>query len=503
MANAAIRDKSKRILEYFSDKIMVAEKELEEDLRSIKDLSKERNISEKAWLAMLIEEGIVKKQQGKIILDAIAELEQELDAEEAPFFTSTDSFSTWSLEKILTKKLGADLAGNINIGKTLPEPIARLKIRNSCIGLFDTLLELLKTLHYLSGKYQETIMPGYTHIFQAQITTFGHYLLSVYDSLFRALEELESAYSKTNMCTLGCGALSGTSWPIDRQLVSDFLGFYDVLENTNDCVSTIDYCISLFSAMINITLPVNRVSLDLHYWCSEEIDMINVPESFSDTSSMMPQKKNSGAQVERIRMNSATIIGRMQETVIMTKNEPFADMLAVLQARIPTLEALVILKKDLKILEGFLLFISPKSEKMEQLASEGFSSASEFANILVRKEGISYRQAHHIVGTVVRKCSENGIKGNNVPAEIVNQAAQEVLNKSLNISDEEVRIALSPEHFINSHDSYGGVAPKEMVRMLEEREIKFSEASKRQLLRKKNLADAQSKLEGYLNNISK
>ena len=218
-------------------------------------------------------------------------------------------------------------------------------------------------------------MPGYTHLAQAQVMTFGHYLVSVHDPIARAMQELETAYKNTNLNTLGCGALAGSSWPLDRKLVADLLGFDDVLENTNDCVASADYCISILAALTNIMLAVSRLTLDLQIWGMEEIKMIGVPESYSDTSSMMPQKKNYGGQLERIRMDSAAIISRFQEAAVLPKNEPYADMLAVLRTRYPVLEALCIVEKDLTILSGFLSTIIPHKEKMLQLAKKGFASA--------------------------------------------------------------------------------------------------------------------------------
>jgi argininosuccinate lyase len=492
------RVKSARVLEGFSDTILQAEQDFEIDMQNSRDISAARNYSEKAWLVMLISRGIVAEEAGAEILKAILEYEQSNPVTDSSAYTPTDSFSIWSLEKILTDRLGADIAGNLNIGKTLPEPLVRLKTRSACLPVIDALIDLLNVLQTLALKYKDTVMPGYTHLAQGQITTFGHYLLSVHDPLSRALAELEAAYGNTNRCTLGCGALSGTSWPIDRELVADLLGFDGILENTNDCVSSADFCISILCALINIVVPISRLTLDLHFWGGEEVAMIGVPEAFSDTSSMMPQKKNFGGQIERIRMESAAVIGRLQEAVVVTRNEPFADMLAVLQARYPTLESLSIVRKNLRILTGFLSTMIPNEQRMEQYSRRGFAAASELANTLVRTCGVSYRQGHHIAGTVVRLASERNITADQVDAGFVNEAAHKVLGKTLPLKDGDVHAALDPRHFVASHLVRGGVAPQEVTRMVEAREAEIAAASKRQEERRMRLGRAEENLNGRI-----
>ncbi|UCF97450.1 MAG: hypothetical protein JSV89_20100 [Spirochaetaceae bacterium] len=489
------RARSLRVLEAFSETIRESERQLEKDLKMVRDVSRERNYSEKAWIVMLAHSGIITADDAAKILRAILEYERDNPEEEGSSYLPSDSFSVWSLEKKLTGKLGADLAGNLNIGKTLPEPIARIKIRDGCVSVIDALLDLLGALHPLISSYRHMVMPGYTHLAQAQITTFGHYLLSFHDPLLRALLELESAYGNTNLSTLGCGALAGTSWPVDRQLVAELLGFDGIVENTNDCVASADYGVSTMSALVNIMLPISRVTLDLQFWGSEEVNMIGVPESYSDTSSMMPQKKNFGGQLERIRLDSATIISRFQEVATLTKNEPFADMLPVIRVRFPAADALCVVKKCLRVLQGFLTTVIPNQEKMESLSREGFATAAELANIMVRKNRISYRQAHHISGTVVRIAAERNITADRVDAALLDEAAERVLGKPAGFSDAEVHEALDPRHFVESHTVRGGVAPAEVERMVKDRIARIEDASERQRERKEKLTGAKKMLE--------
>jgi argininosuccinate lyase len=480
-------DRSVRVLEDFWAGIRLTEKQLEEELIAARDVSSARNHSEKAWIVMLAHQGIVSRKDAAQILKAILDYEKESQPAASTAYLPSDSFSVWSLEKTLTARLGAGLAGNLNISKTLPEPMARLKIRDACLPLFDALLEFFGTLQELAARYRETVMPGYTHLAQTQVRSFGHYLLSVHDPILRALKELEAAYANTNLSTLGCGALAGSSWPLDRLLAAELLGFDGIVENANDCVSSADYALSIPAALVNIMNPVSRVTLDLQIWGMEEVSMISVIGSFSDTSSMMPQKKKYGGQLERTRVESAMIISRLQEVAVLTKSEPFSDLLAVIRIRYPVMEALCIVKKNLRILRGFLSVLVPDEQKMLELCRKGFACASELANTIVRCTDLSYRQAHHVTGTVVRLCSERGISANRVDASLVEEAAALVVGKSLGLDDEEVRRALDPRCFIAAHAVRGGAAPQEVARMTEQRASQLKEAVARQAERMRRL----------------
>lgn len=491
------RPRSVRVLEDFSETIKSAEQRAEQELELIKDFTDTRFYSEKSWVVMLIRQGIIERGQGAELLRAIVELERDGSARDSsrPVFTPSSSFNIWSLEKRLSERIGEDLAGNINIGKTLPEPHARLKARDKILDAMDSLLGFLKCLLDVATANLDAVMPGYTHMSQAQPTTFGHYLLSVHDPLMRAAGELESSYVSTNQSTLGCGALAGSSWPIDRDLVAQLLGFDGVLENTNDCVASADFSVSTLAALANVMIAVSRLTLDLQVWGMEEIKMLGVPESYSDTSSMMPQKKNYGGQLERIRLDSAKVIACLQEAAVLPKNEPFSDMLAVLRIRYPLLEALCIVEKDLVILGGFLSTVVPQRERMLELAKSGFSSAAELANLIVRTRGIPYRRAHHITGTVVRLADERSIAADRVDAPLVDEAASLVTGDVLGLSDTQIRSALDPGAFVAAHDSRGAVAPKETGRMCRQRRQALQQAVERQSLRRQVLQQAKARLQ--------
>jgi argininosuccinate lyase len=216
---------------------------------------------------------------------------------------------------------------------------------------------------------------------------------------------------------------------------------------------------------------------------------------------MMPQKKNFGGQLERVRLDTATIISRFQEVATLTKNEPFADMLAVVRARFPVLDALCVVKKSLRVLNGFMTTLIPNEQRMEAFSRQGFATAAELANVLVRKIHISYRQAHHVSGTVVRLAAERSITADQVDAKLLDEAAERVLGKPAGFTDDEVHEALDPMHFVESHNVCGGVAPAEVERMVEDRRAKIADAMERQRNRKNRLSAARAMLEEKIANL--
>ena len=494
--------RSVRVLTPYAKTITEAESHFNQQMTKVRDMSSWRNMSEKAWVVMLVKEGIVSRENGKKILTGILEIEKAQSGEEASSLSlPVDNFGLFSVEKILGNSIGLNVAGDVNVGKTLPEPIARLQIRDKILDVFHRVLDFCKTLLEVAAKNTDTIMPGYTHFAQAQAMTFGHYLISVHDATERAIRELEAAYRVTNLNTLGCGALAGTSWDIDRNLVADLLGFDGALENSNDAVSAGDYAISTLSALTNLMVLVSRFALDLEIWGMEEINMIHVPEQYCSQSSMMPQKRNYGAQLEQVRCDVSVVVSRLQECAMTLKNEPYADVIPVLLLKYPVLEALCITEKTLTVLAGFISVMKANRERMFDIARRGFSCASELANVIRRKAGLPYRTAHHITGMLVRIAEEEKVPAHQVTPEMLDKAAVKIMGRSLKMNEKEIRQALDPVHFVEAHKSIGGVAPSEVRRMIKDRKKRLEEVEKRQTERVNRLKEACEILDAEVSSI--
>ena len=496
------RPRSVRVLTPFAETIIRAESHLNEEMARMQDMSLWRNISEKAWVVMLVKKGVISRENGKKILAGILEIEKTQSGEAiSSLFLPANNFSLFTVEEILRDSIGDDVAGDVNVGKTLPEPIARLQIRDKIVDVLHRILAFRKSLLEAAAKNTDAVMPGYTHLAQAQAMTFGHYLMSIHDASERATNEIEIAYQVTNLNTLGCGALAGTSWDIDRNLVANLLGFDGVLENANDAVSVGDYAISTLCALTNQMLLISRFALDLHMWGMDEIYMVYVPEAYCDQSSMMPQKRNYGGQVERARIDASIVIGRLQECVSLLKNEPYADMVPVLHLKYSVLEGLCVTEKTLTVIGDFISVVKANKERMLDIARRGFSCASELANVIRRKTSVAYRTALHITGMLVRLADEKNVAAYEVTSEMLDEAAVKIIGRPLKMDEEEIRQALDPVHFVEAHNSVGGVAPSEVKRMIKDRMKRLEGAEERQAERVNRLKKAHELLDAQVSSI--
>lgn len=493
--------KSARIMVPWAKKVKYYEKRFKEEFERIADQSPWRNMSEKAWTVMLVKQGIVSRQDGAKILSAILELGKNGPKASTAGSILPFDFGPMSLEKALRERIGEDVASSVNIGKTLPEPLNRLQLRDKLIDVLESILEFRKELLELAKRNIDAVMPGYTHFRQAQPTTFAHYIVSVHDAIERAMTELEGAYKITNLNSLGGGALAGTSWPIDRNLIVELLGFDGLLENSNDCVSSGDFNVSTATGLTNLMIAISRFTMDLNLWGMEEIKMIDVRDEYCSTSSMMPQKKNYSRRLEHARVDSSAVISRLMELVVLAHSEPYAELILLHAMARPLLEALCTAERTLGILSGLISTLIVNKETMLKFARQGFSCATELTNTIMRKKGLSFRKAHTIVAILVGMAEESGRSATEVTSKMLNEAAIEVTGEPVGLSDEDIRQALDPVHFVQVHNSVGGVAPSEVKRMTKDRIKRLEGAKKRHVDRLNKLEQARKRLDAEISLI--
>ena len=206
-----------------------------------------------------------------------------------------------------------DLACTVNYGRTLQEPMWRLRLRDHMLEIFEDYLALLARVHELAEENLETIMVGQTHMNHGQPITYAHFLVSVFDGIYRGLEQFELAYRYTNKNTGGCGSCSGTTWPVDRRLMAELLGMDGVVEPTFDCESSQDHSLAILFALSNTAVHVSRYAMNHYIWSVDEIDMMRSDLSLCGVSSFMPQKCDAGTIYEKVRMYAGRDHGRSQQ----------------------------------------------------------------------------------------------------------------------------------------------------------------------------------------------
>ena len=439
----------------------------------------------KAWMVAIFEGDNFDREAAKRILAALRDVDID---EMVETYDRRFSKPILQLERYLVDKIGP-VASNVLAGRTLPPPLYRMKAREAVLPLIDAALDLGGTTLDVAAQHTRTVMPGYTHLAHAQPMTYGHYLLGFYDAAERATAQIEAAYASANLCNMGCGALAGTSFRIDRQRLADLLGFDAVLEHSNDCVAATDFAIDLIAALTNLLIPISRVANELDVWTTFEADMLEISDEIAATSSMMPQKKNA-CICEHLRAALGTVMGYYAEFACQAHNTSYGDTMEVMfvMGKVPQ-----IAEKGVWVCQRMAALVKNMSvheDVMLRHAREGFSTASELAAVMLREKNVPWRVGHAIVANVVRKLLERGQTAVDITPEIVDAAAQEVTGEPLGVPSESIQAAIDPVRFVEAMTSQGGTAPDEVERMIRTRRTRMEQTRERQTARKQRLEEA-------------
>jgi argininosuccinate lyase len=274
----------------------------------------------------------------------------------------------------------------------------------------------------LAEQHIDTIMPGYTHFRHAQPTTFGHYLLSVADAIARSTTTLEHGCHLMSLNEMGCGALAGTSWPIDRDLVTEYLGMDGLIENANDAVSYTDGYLVVVCGLTNVTNIASRAALDLSYWSGMEYGFLDIGFR-RGTSFMMPQKDGNPNSMEFVRTRAGQLIGHLTSVATAGLRAPHGDVFEMLYIAEPTLAALEATEVCVSELANELRGMDVHKDRMLSLIRESYLAATELANQVVRDHGMGYRTAHDIVHRFVVASREQRIPATEARSELLDEAA--------------------------------------------------------------------------------
>ena len=449
----------------------------------------------RAWLIMLAERQIVARDAAAAILRGLDEIEKSGPDSMRPFDAAVE-FYYLHMERALVQRVpgGEAVVGNLNLGRTRPEPLARMVIRDALLRVLEDVIRFRRTLIDRAEAEAESVMPGYTHLLHAQPTTVGHYLLAVHDHLARDTQRLMAAYETTDQCTLGCGAMSGTSLPVDRERVRELLGFSKLCENTIDSVSASDHVTESAAALAGVMTIVGRLCQDLYIWSSQEFAMIDIPDSFASPSSLMPQKKNA-LVLEYVRSRTARTIAALTGSFAVLHNVGYMDTEEVeIEAGRPLLDAFEFTEQSLPTIDALVATMQPNRELMRQRAAWGFSSVTALAEAIQTRTKLSYRVAHRIVARAVLLAVESNRDATGIDAALLDRAAKEMTGSALNLDSDTIKKSLDPRHFVDQHAVTGGAAPAEVRRMVSDRRAKLAENQRSRDSRAQAIAAARERL---------
>jgi len=446
----------------------------------------------RAWLVMLVEQDIVPREDAIPVLIALGEL-KAAGPDTLTYRPGYDDVYT-HMEQWLRERAGNEPVGHLSLARTRPEPLSRMYFRECILDCIDQLMGFRASLLDAAEGHRDAVMPGYTHQQHAQPTTFGAYLLSLHDPLERSTLWLEMAYRATNESTMGCGAMAGTAFPIDRYRVAELLGFDDIMESANASVSTGDNLVQATSAACDAMITISRMCMDLEVWTNTESRFVDLSPEFASVSSLMPQKKNPGV-FEVARGKACRVLGEAHGVQIGLAKAFYADVLDLRLVNAPSYRVLEQTAATMEFLAGVIRTLRVDRERMLEAAAKGFSTASELADEIFRHTGLPHRLAHTVVAHTVTRALDTGMVATDVRVELIEEVAQDVIGQSLGLSEEQVRKALDPVAFVESHDVVGGPAPKETLRMVRERRKRLGGERERQAERRTSLQTAANKLD--------
>lgn len=449
----------------------------------------------RAWLTMLAERGIVKSGAAKLIFKGLEQLEAAGPDAVRPFDPAVEYYYL-HMERALVALVpgGEAVVGDLNLGRTRPEPLARMVVRDKLLGVLKLVLEAREALLSRGETEAATVMPGYTHLQHAQPTTLGHYCLAIHDHLERDTERLREALDVTDRCTLGCGAMSGTSLPIDRERVRELLGFAKLCENTIDSVSASDHVTATAAALAGVMTIVGRLCQDLYVWSSQEFAMIDVTDEFSSPSSLMPQKKNA-LVLEYLRSRTARTIGSLAGCFAVLHNVGYMDTEEVeLESYLPLFDCFASVEQSLPTISQVVRSMRPDRDLMYSRAEQGFSSVTALAEQIQSTQQISYRSAHRVVARAVLLAVEAGKTATEIDADLLNRAAQDTLGRRIALDDAAIQAGLNPGSFVRSQMATGSASPAEVKRMAADRRVSLRTDREKVETRERAIRDSEKML---------
>lgn len=441
---------------------------------------------DQAWTVMLFKKGLIPRESAVKVLEALEKT--EIGGED-------------SLKRLLKD---GDLASIPVIGRTLQEPMARMQLREKQLDLIEATQDFLEIVLDSAERHAETIMPGMTHMAHAQPTTYGAYLVAFHDGVYRGLEHLELAYKHTNENSGGCGACSGSGWPVDRYMITELLGFDKLVEPTYDGEAGQDYGMNTLFALSNIMITISRTAMDHGIWGMDGYKTHTLPATHLGVSSLMPQKAHPGSAYERVRISTNNVIGLTTIGMLGLKGEPFGDVLPSYQAtyRGPynaAIGALCETEMTMIIYGDILQNMIIDREKLLQLTRDGWGCTPDLQEKLIRDKGYGRRRAHHICAVMVRIAREHrGLKPYELTGAMLDEAARVANEKEPGLSTEEIRDIMDPVKFIERHNNTGDPNPRETARMVKIRREQLAGSRRPQLERRGRVEAGYKKLEAEI-----
>ena len=407
-----------------------------------------------AHVAMLADQGIVESEDATQIINGLNQIAQEYESDGVTEDLDLEDIHM-HVEARLAEIIGP-VAGRLHTARSRNDQVAtdfRLWVRAAMDMVDGALAALQKALVDRAEEHADTIMPGFTHLQSAQPVSLGHHMMAYYEMIRRDRSRFADARKRMNESPLGAAALAGTGFPIDREKTASMLDFDNPTANSLDSVSDRDFALDYLMAATQCSLHLSRLAEEFVIWASQPFGFIKLPDSFSTGSSIMPQKRNPDA-AELVRGHCGRIVGAMNALVITMKGLPLAYSKDMQDDKPPVFEAHDLLGLSIAAMTGMVAEVEFNGDRMRALAESGYSTATDFADWLVREAKLPFREAHHVTGSVVALAEEQ----NCGLADLTLDQFQ-AIDSRINA---DVFSVLSVDASVASRSSYGGTAPDQV-----------------------------------------
>lgn len=381
--------------------------ELNASISFDKRLYKEDIRGSQAHAQMLGDCGIIDPSEAAKIIAALSEILADIEAGNFEFKQSDEDIHM-SVEAELTRRIG-DAGKRLHTARSRNDQVAldfRMHLKGEITTIHGYVLALIETLCDLAESHKNTIMPAYTHLQRAQPSTLAHYVMAYANMLRRDVTRLEDCLERMDYSPLGSGALTGTTYPIDRESVANALGFAGIMENSLDGVSDRDYALEMMSDLAILMMHLSRFSEEIIMWCSWEFKFITLSDKYSTGSSIMPQKKNPDV-AELVRGKTGRVYGDLISLLTVMKALPLAYNKDMQEDKEQVFDAVDTVKKCLPVFTAMVATMTVNADNMRRAAAEGFINATDCADYLVKK-GLPFRDAYTVVGKLVNACGATG-----------------------------------------------------------------------------------------------
>jgi argininosuccinate lyase len=410
-----------------------------------------------AHVTMLGECGILSKEDVEKIQSGLLILLEKAKKQQLEFSIAYEDIHL-NIEKMLIDEIGP-VGGKLHTGRSRNDQVAtdmHLYLRKRVNEIIELIKELQTVLVEKAEKHVETIIPGYTHLQRAQPVSFAHHLMAYFWMFERDRERFTESLKRINKSPLGAGALAGTTFPIDRQLTAELLGFDGMYENSIDAVSDRDFIIEFLSNSSILMMHLSRFCEELILWSSQEFQFVEMDDTFATGSSIMPQKKNPD-MAELIRGKTGRVYGNLFALLTVMKGTPLAYNKDMQEDKEGMFDTVKTVTGSLKIFTGMIATMKVNTAVMEKATKQDFSNATELADYLAAK-GVPFREAHEIVGKLVLTCIEKGIFLADLPLTDYKEASE--------LFEEDIYEALNPYTAVNRRNSAGGTGFTEVKKAI-------------------------------------